>query len=67
MVTWFRSHVEIGRWGRMVLVLAALIEGDNAVFDFQEGKAAWGLWWGFVAAVALFAAIFAAPMTKKDS
>lgn len=41
--------------------------GDNAVFDFQEGKAAWGLWWGFVAAVALFAAIFAAPMTKKDS
>lgn len=67
MVTWFRSHVEIGRWGRVVLVLAALIEGVNAALNFHDGKVAWGIWWGFVAALALFAAIFARPMTKKDS
>lgn len=66
MVTWFRSHVEVNRWGRIFILLAALIEGVNAAFNFQEGKVGWGAWWSLVTVFCLFAAIFAAPTTKKD-
>lgn len=66
MVTWFRRHVEVGKWGRATFAFAACLEGINAVFDFRDGKYGWAAWWGFVAAFALFAAIVAAPMPKKE-
>jgi hypothetical protein len=66
VVTWFRSHVEVGRWGRIFIIVAALIEGVNAVFNFRDGKTGWGIWWGLVAAFALFAAVFAGSTNKES-
>jgi hypothetical protein len=65
VVTWFRRHVEVNKWGRITLVFAAAIELSNAAFNCQDGKYAWATWWGFVGVFALFAAIFAAPTPKK--